>query len=313
MRDAILVTGAAGFIGSHVALYLHECGRRVIALDNLATSPGWPDLPEAIPRVTCDVARVEAVIKAYKISAIIHCAGLISVGESVGAPGAYLRENAVKVIGLCEVAAAHGVAILLSSSAAVYRSSAEPLLETSPLQPISPYGASKVVAELALESYCHVGLSGASLRYFNVAGADPSGRLRECHDPETHLVPRAIDAVIGRAAPLDVYGDGSCARDYVHVWDLARAHARALDVLGAGFVLGAVNLGSGQGTTVLEVIAAVERVTGKIVPRRHLPPRVGDPPSLVADVARAREVLLWQPERYLDAMIEDALRSRLGT
>lgn len=319
----VLVTGAAGFVGSHFARVASDFGLRVVALDDLSTSPRWPFLPETIIRVQGDVGDGELMrdlLAKHAVAAIVHFAGRISVEESIRDPSLYFSQNLSRTIGLLDVASTclRRPIVLLSSSAAVYgQDVASPILETVLPSPISPYGASKLAAEVVLAGYARArGISWAALRYFNAAGAHPDGSLCEAHEPETHLIPLAIDAALGARSPLVVRGDdyptrdGTCVRDYVHVMDLAEAHLAALEVLSRGPAIGAVNLGAGRGVTVHEALVEVARVVGRPVPHVVGPRRVGDAPELVADGDRAAEILGWRPRRGLSEIVEDALRSR---
>ena len=323
VRDTILVTGGAGFVGSHFARLASEAGSRVIVLDDLSGAPDWPALPPQIERVRGDIADRSLVAKLIKEShatAIVHFAGKICVGESVTNPALYFEHNVGKSLALLETVREVGPsAFLFSSTAAVYgEPKATPIAESARYAPVNPYGATKLAIEHALASYGPAyGIRWGVLRYFNAAGAHPEGTLREAHDPETHLIPLAIDAALGRRPKLTVFGadyptrDGTCERDYVHVCDLARAHLDALDALDAGKELGAINLGRGRGNTVREVIETVSRVLGKDVPHEVGPRRAGDPAVLVASNLLARQVLGWRPERdELGTIVEDAVRSR---
>jgi UDP-glucose-4-epimerase GalE len=322
-RDVVLVTGGAGFVGSHFARAAHDAGSRVVALDDLSHGP-WPRLPDAIERVRGDIADRELVaelVRARGVTAIAHFAGEIAVGESVAEPASYWDRNVARTLALLDVVRAHGPrALLFSSSAAVYGvPDVVPIVESAPREPVNPYGDTKLAVERALAAYgAAYGVAWAALRYFNAAGAHPDGTLREAHDPETHLIPLAIDAALGRRPPLVVFGDdyatpdGTCVRDYVHVDDLARAHLAALDALDRG-TLGAVNLGGGRGASVREVIDEVGRVVGRAVPHGVGARRAGDPPVLVASNARAAELLGWRPQRgELATIVADAARSRVA-
>jgi UDP-glucose-4-epimerase GalE len=237
-------------------------------------------------------------------------------------PKLYYDVNVVRTLRLLEAACMVGVeSILFSSSAAVYGLPDEvPIPESARLQPINPYGATKLATEHALEAYGNAhGFRWAGLRYFNAAGAHPDGSVREAHDPETHLIPLAIDAALGRTPPLNVFGDdydtpdGTCIRDYVHVCDLAAAHLTALEVLERGESVGPVNLGAGHGHSVSEVLDTVSQVLGRTVPRLTCPRREGDPSRLVADPSLARSMLGWSTVRSdLSTIVEDAARSRFG-
>src|SRR5512143_1173404 len=253
---SILVTGAAGFVGSHFARAAHDAGLRVVAIDDLSTSRNWPALPDGIERVLGDVGDrflVELLVKDRAIDAIVHFAGRIQVGESMLEPALYFEQNLSRTTTLLDAASAckRPLSFVLSSSAAVYgQAERTPIVELAPTRPINPYGASKLAAEVVLDAYAHArGVRWAAPRYFNAAGAHPDGTLRERHDPETHLVPLAIDAALGTRPALTIYGDdyathdGTCVRDYVHVMDLAEAHLVAISALERGVAVGAVNLG----------------------------------------------------------------------
>lgn len=321
-RETILVTGGGGYIGSHFArLAGEDGGSRVIVLDSLA-SDRWPALPRVIERVRGDIAdrsSMRTLIEQCHVTSIVHFAGKICVGESISNPALYFDHNVVRSLALLDVVREVGPrALVLSSTAAVYgEPTVTPILEIARYAPVNPYGATKLALEHALASYgAAYGIAWAALRYFNAAGAHPDGTLCEAHDPETHLIPIAIDAALGRRAPLTVFGrdyptkDGTCVRDYVHVCDLAQAHLDALDALDRVGTIGAVNLGSGLGYTVREVLAATARVLGKDVPHEIGPRREGDPAVLVASNALAQQVLNWRPERDLGTIIDDAARSR---
>lgn len=326
MTSTVLVTGAAGFVGSHFARAAHDAGLTVIALDDLSTSPGWPGLPPKITRVVGDVADrslVAQIVTRHRVDSIVHFSGRIRVDESTREPALYFDQNLARTVALVDAATAATSAPLsfvLSSSAAVYgQPEVSPIVELAPLRPISPYGASKLAAEIVLESYARSrGVRWAALRYFNASGAHPDGSLAERHDPESHLVPLAIDAALGTRQALVIYGDdyatadGTCVRDYVHVLDLADAHLAALAALGRGALVGAVNLGSERGSTVREVLGEVSRAVGKHVPHSIGSRRAGDPASLVAAAGLAGEKLGWKPRRDLAEVVSDALRSRVS-
>lgn len=323
----VLVTGGAGFVGSHFARAAHDAGLRVVAVDNLSTAPYWPRLPEAIECIEGDIGDKDLVARlvvSRSVDAIAHFAGRTRVDESLRNPALYFEQNLARTLTLLDAATgacARGLTCILSSSAAVYGQVLPrvPITESAEAQPITPYGASKLAAEVVLSAYGHArGVRWAALRYFNAAGAHPDGSLREAHDPETHLVPLAIDAALGNRPPLIIHGldyatrDGTCVRDYVHVMDLAEAHLAALEALDRGVVVGAVNLGSARGHTVLEVLAAVADAVGCRVPHVKGPKREGDPPELVASVERAAARICWRPRRSMEEIAEDALRSRRG-
>ena len=303
--DAILVTGGAGYVGSHCAKALHDAGRRVVVLDDLSSGRR-----EAVRWGTFvlgdagDEALVGSTCRAHRVSGVLHFAGRIRVEESMTDPDGYRRANVHVTERLARAARAAGARhFVFSSSAAVYGTpEVTPIPETHPRRPVSPYGETKVEAEDVL---ARSGLAVAALRYFNAAGAEPTAGLGETHEPETHLIPLAIDAA-RRGRPMTVFGtdwptpDGTCVRDYVHVVDLGTAHLAALKRLEEGRGGGAWNLGTGRGHSVREVIDAVERVTGRPVPVRTGPRRAGDPAVLVADPSRARLDLGWTASRRSD-------------
>jgi UDP-arabinose 4-epimerase len=334
---AILVTGGAGYIGSHVARALRRSGYEVLILDNLST--GFRSLARGFEFIESDVgdqARLRSVFKLVDfrrvdvkhVDAVMHFAAHAYVGESVEDPRKYFDNNVVASLSLLNSALDAGIQrFVFSSSCAVYGVPAQvPITEDTPRIPVNPYGASKLFFENALEAYGRAyGLRSVSLRYFNAAGADESGEIGELHDPETHLIPLALQSAMGGGATggaatgagpeLQIHGDdyptrdGTCVRDYVHVSDLADAHVRALQHLeksGADSL--ALNLGTGRGYSVLEIIQAAERATGRSVPRKIGPRRPGDPPILVADASRAREVLGWSPQRDLTDIMSSAWR-----
>jgi UDP-glucose 4-epimerase len=322
--STVLVTGAAGFVGSHFARAACDAGLRVVAIDDLSTTPAWPRLPEAIERMVGNVgdrALIGQLVADRDVRAIVHFAGRIRVDESVREPALYFEQNLGKTIALLEAstaAASRPISFVLSSSAAVYgQPDRSPIVELAKTLPISPYGASKLAAEVVLASYAQArGVRWAALRYFNAAGAHPDGSLRERHDPETHLIPLAIDAAFGARPPLVIHGtdystrDGTCVRDYVHVMDLADAHLAAITTLDRGVFVGAMNLGSERGWTVRDVLAEVAQATGRQVPHETGPRRVGDPVRLVAAAGLAAEKIGWRPRRSLAEVVSDAIRSR---
>lgn len=324
-RNTILVTGGAGYVGSHFARMAADAGRRVVVLDDL--SGGTPaTLPASIPIIVGDIGDtklVRHICATHSVGAVAHFAGKIQVGESVTRPDYYFEVNLVRTLALLGALRDEGVlACLFSSTAAVYGTPTEiPIPETARREPVNPYGASKLSIEFALEAWGRAyGLRWAALRYFNAAGAHPDGTLRENHEPETHLIPIVLDAGMGLRGPVNIFGtdydtpDGTCIRDYVHVQDLASAHLLALTRLEGGETLGAINLGTGRGYSVRAVIDTAGAVLGKRIPHLASPRREGDPPVLVADPARAIEQLGWQPTRSdLRTIVEDALRSRRPT
>ncbi|RMH42307.1 MAG: UDP-glucose 4-epimerase GalE [Deltaproteobacteria bacterium] len=318
----VLVTGGLGFVGSHFVWAAADAGLRVVVLDDQSAA-GRPRLPDAVEVVVgCvgDAERVADLLARHRPEAIVHFAGKIEVGESVRNPGLYFDVNFVRALRLLDAAVAAGVeSFVFSSTAAVYgEPRAVPIPETARTEPINPYGASKLAFEHALAGYSAAhGLRWCAPRYFNAAGARPDGTLVEAHDPETHLIPLVVDAGLGRRGPISIFGDdydtpdGTCIRDYVHVCDLADAHLRALERLAAGETIGPVNLGTGRGSSVREVIDAAGDVLGAPVPHGVAARRAGDPTALVADARAAAERLGWRPRRSdLATIVEDAVRSR---
>jgi UDP-glucose 4-epimerase len=322
--STILVTGGAGFVGSHFARMAFEAGRDVVVLDDRSGGIS-ATLPASIPIVVGDIgdkAMIGQLCRDQGVSAVAHFAGKIQVGESVAAPELYFDVNVVRTLALLAAIRDAGVRVcLFSSTAAVYGNPAHvPISELSPLQPVNPYGATKLAIEHALEAWCNAyGLHWCALRYFNAAGAHPDGSMRENHEPETHLIPLVLDAGAKLRPPLTIYGDdydtpdGTCIRDYIHVQDLASAHLMALGRLERGETLGAINLGTGRGYSVREILETARAVLGTHVPHTIGPRRAGDPPRLVADPALAASALGWAPTRSaLETIVEDALRSRRG-
>jgi UDP-glucose 4-epimerase len=317
MARRFLVTGGAGYVGSHLVAALAARGETVVVLDNLRTGhrAAVPPDVQLIVADLADTGVVDALLADGPWHAVFHFASLSQVGESMRLPLRYLIDNGANGMRLIEACVRHGVArFVLSSTAALYGTpSVVPIPEDAPLNPESPYGDSKLFLERTLHWTERVhGLRYASLRYFNAAGADPAGRLGEDHRPESHLVPLVIDAALGRRAELEVYGndyptpDGTCLRDYVHVTDLADAHLLALDRLERSSIV--ANLGSATGHSVLQVIESVERVSGRKVPHRFCPRRAGDPAALVASSERAQRELGWRPRfADLDEIVRTAL------
>jgi UDP-glucose 4-epimerase/UDP-arabinose 4-epimerase len=321
-KAAVLVTGGAGFIGAHTAKALHERGYLPVVYDNL--SSGYLEAVRWGPFVRGDIRDPRALAEAmaaYDVEAVIHFAGLIEVGRSVGQPDVFWEHNVAGTVSLLGAMRDCGVGrLVFSSSAAVYGQGGRGALETIPEEaakaPSSPYGDTKLACERMIESQCRAyGLSGVALRYFNAAGADASGLIGEAHEPETHLIPLAIAAALGDGKQLTVFGDdfdtpdGTCLRDYIHVTDLAEAHVLAIEAdLPAG-AFEAVNVGTGKGASVFQVVEAVGRALGRAVPHAVGGRRAGDPPSLVADPSRARQLLGWSARRSgLDQIVADALR-----
>jgi len=322
MIAAILVTGGAGYIGSHVCKVLAEANLEPVCFDTLEKGHKWAVRWGPLEQGDIgDAQRLDEAFRRHRPRAVIHLAGYIEVGESVKQPERYLHNNATKTDTLIEASLRHGVeALVFSSSCAVYGLPQTDLLaEGHPIAPISPYAESKARVERALTAAAGRGLRAASLRYFNAAGADADGEIGEAHDPETHLLPLAADAVLGLGPALTMLGtdyptpDGTCIRDFVHVSDLADAHVRALDWLRRAPESGrheAFNLGSGTGYSVRQAIGETARIAGRAVPHTVGPRRAGDSPKLVGDIAKARRELGWMPLRDLAVQIEDTLRWR---
>jgi UDP-glucose-4-epimerase GalE len=320
--DTILVTGGAGYIGSHVCKALAEAGHQPVCLDTLEKGHGWAVRWGSLEQGDIgDAERLDEVFRRHRPTAVMHLAGYIEVGESVREPARYLHNNATKSGTLIEAALRHSVqALVFSSSCAVYGLPQSDLLaETHPIAPISPYAKSKAEVEAALLAAANHGLRSIALRYFNAAGADAEGSIGEAHSPETHLLPLAADAALGLGPPLTVLGtdyptpDGSCIRDFVHVSDLADAHLRALAWLRSAPPSGlheAFNLGSGIGYSVRQAIAETTRLAGCPVLHTVGNRRPGDSPKLVGDIAKAKRALGWTPTRDLAVQIEDTLRWR---
>ena len=316
----VLVTGGAGYVGSHAAQALVDAGHEVRVLDDL--SRGHREaIPPGVPLVTGRVGDPAACERALAgVDGVLHFAALMSVAESMRDPAAYWRVNVGEGLVLLEAMARQNVRrIVFSSTCAVYGVPVgTPIAEDHPQDPISPYGGSKRAFERALLDCSRTGsLRAIALRYFNAAGCDPGGVRGEDHRPvEEHLVPLAVDAALGHRPALTVHGDdydtpdGTCVRDFIHVTDLARAHVLALTAVDRGDAFQAVNLGSETGHSVRQVVQAVERIAGRPVPVRVGPRRPGDPPRLVASAARAREVLGFRPGLDLDDIVRTTLRWR---
>lgn len=313
--SAMLVTGGCGFVGSHIAKAAFDAGHRVVILDD-HSARAIPSLPgvEIVWGDIADQALVARLLEEHSVNAVVHCAGKICVADSVTDPAGYYESNVVKTLALLDALRGHDIRFVFSSSAAVYGAHGATIDESTLCAPVSPYGETKLVIERVLAAYGRAyGLRWSALRYFNASGAHTSGALRESHRPETHLIPLAIDAALGRGEPLIIYGDdhptegGTCVRDYVHVMDLADAHLKALETA----EVGCTNLGSGFGVSVREVLDVVQYVLRKPVPYSVGARREGDPATLVANVDRAMAVLEWWPARSeIEVVIEDAVRSR---
>jgi UDP-glucose-4-epimerase GalE len=318
---SVLVTGGAGYIGSHAVKALRAQGADVVVYDNL--SAGHRGATGHATAVVVgdihDTARVREAIREHRVDAVMHFAAWLSVGESVRDPASYYRNNVVGALSVLEAMVAENVHhFVFSSTAAVFGNPVEtPISELHPKQPINAYGETKLAIEHALPHFeTAYGIRSVVLRYFNAAGADPEGELGEDHAPEVHLIPRAVDAALGRAS-FQVFGqdydtpDGTCLRDYVHVTDLAAAHILALAALRGGASSTQYNLGNGRPTSVKDVIDSVERVVRRKVPFTVGPRRPGDPGILFASSARIRRDLGWQPRfEEIDVIVETAWRWR---
>jgi len=299
----VLVTGGAGYIGSHTAKTLAEAGFEPVVLDNLQR--GHREAVRWGPLIEGDVgdrSLLNRIFTEYPIEAVLHFAAFAYVGESMHSPELYFRNNLVNTLGLLEAMRDRGVRkIVFSSTCATYGNPEQiPITESHPQRPVNPYGESKLMVERLLHWFsCIHGVRSVALRYFNAAGADPEGELGENHEPETHLIPLVISAALGQSQALEIYGtdydtpDGTAIRDYLHVTDLGTAHVAALRYLDGGGATTAINLGTGLGHSVREVTSMVERVSGRKVPVREIGRRAGDPACLVADAAKARELLKW--------------------
>ena len=317
-RGAILVTGGAGYIGSHVVRQLGEAGERVVVLDNLSTGHREAVLHgELVVGDTGDAALVRRLLAEHGVEALMHFAAHTVVPESVEKPLKYYGNNTCATRTLLECCAEAGVRhVIFSSTAAVYGiPEGGVAAEDTPTAPINPYGTSKLMSEWMLRDLAAAGGPGyVALRYFNVAGADPQGRLGQATPEATHLIKVACEVAVGRRERILIYGtdyptpDGTGVRDYIHVEDLAAAHLRALDYLRGGGASTVLNVGYGRGYSVREVLAAVERAAGRPIPAEPAPRRPGDPPSLIARAGRIREVLGWEPRLDdLDTIVRHAL------
>jgi UDP-glucose 4-epimerase len=301
----ILVTGGAGYIGSHYVLFERERGSEVVALDNLVYGH-----KEAVLDAPLDVGNVgdrdvlKGVFDRYPIDAVVHFAAFASVGESVAHPEKYYNNNVAATLALLDAMLEFGVRhFVFSSSCATYGNPKYvPMDEQHPQDPINPYGESKFICEKMMSAYSHAhGLKFASLRYFNAAGADPQGRIGERHQPESHLIPIILQTALGKRPSVSVFGtdydtpDGTCIRDYIHILDIAQAHSLALDRLRGGGDSDFFNLGTETGHSVREVIELCSKVTGRVIKTEISDRRPGDPPRLVAGAAKAKQMLGWQP------------------
>lgn len=320
-NNVILVTGGAGYVGSHTCLALQQAGYQPVAYDDLSRGYRWAVRFGPLEEGNIlDTRRLVDAIERHKPIAIIHFAALTYVGESQLDPALYYRNNVVGTLSILEAMRQTNThTIVFSSTAAVYGApTVTPIPENVPLLPVNPYGTSKLTVERMLADFSSAyGFKAAALRYFNAAGADPEARIGEAHDPETHLIPLVLDTASGRRKNISVFGndypttDGTCIRDYIHVLDLAEAHVRALSFLTAktDAAMLALNLGTGSGASVRNVIETAERVTGRAIAIKNAPRRAGDPPALVANASRAKEILGWSAARpALETQIKDAWR-----
>ncbi len=319
-QPTILVTGGAGYVGSHACKALAEAGYLPITFDNLSRGHRWA--VQWGPLVQGDLLNpsdLERVFAEYQPSAVLHFASLAYVGESMTRPQDYYRINVAGSLGLLDAMRASSCrAIVFSSTCATYGvPNSTPIDESIPQNPINPYGRTKLMVEQMLRDHHRAhGISFIALRYFNAAGADPECRIGECHNPETHLIPLTLEAAMGRSPQVSIFGsdydtpDGTCIRDYVHVEDLAQAHLAALEsLLQNDQTADAYNLGTGSGSSVLEVIDICERITGHSITRQFEPRRAGDPARLVAANERAKRKLHWEPKMsQLSTIIESAWR-----
>jgi UDP-arabinose 4-epimerase len=317
LREAVLVAGGAGYIGSHACKALSQAGYLPIAFDNLVYGHDWAVKWGPLERGDIlDRNRLDEVMTQYKPCAVMHFAAFANVGESMTNPVKYYRNNVTGSLTLLEAARDHGIGrLVFSSTCATYGTPDRlPIAEETRQSPINPYGASKLFVERMLTDFdaAH-GLKSIALRYFNAAGADPTTEIGEDHEPETHLIPLVLDAASGRREKITIFGsdydtpDGTCVRDYIHVSDIASAHVKALKALEGGAPSGAYNLGNGRGFSVRELISTVGRVTGLDVPVILGERRLGDPAALVSDARRAHERLGWEPQiRELDEIVRTA-------
>jgi UDP-glucose 4-epimerase len=312
----ILVTGGAGYIGSHTVRHLLDRGHQVTVLDNLSEGHRAAVPAECLHVGDLkDIDFVDHLLLVHRIDAVVHFAACASVAESVADPAKYYRNNLVHGLMLLDLVRRHGIRkFVFSSSCATYGVPQQiPITESEPQKPINPYGRTKLAFECALADYAQAyGIGAVALRYFNAAGAAADGSIGEDHHPETHLIPLVLKVALGQRPRIDIFGtdyptaDGTCIRDYIHVEDLAVAHSLALEKITPGDWQ-AYNVGIGHGASVREVIRIAEEITGKTIPFQECPRRPGDPPILIADAQKIRQELGWQPRfPTLHAMIETA-------
>ncbi|MES2707292.1 MAG: UDP-glucose 4-epimerase GalE [Verrucomicrobiota bacterium] len=317
--SAILITGGAGYIGSHTVRHLAEAGERIVVLDTLEAGHRGALISDNVELVVGDMgdaALVEGIFERLEITAVLHFAAYVMVGESVTEPLKYYHNNTAAPLVLLEAMRKHGTRhFIFSSTCATYGNPRYiPMDEAHPQEPINPYGMSKLMLERVLKDCDHAyGIRHIILRYFNASGCSADHLIGEDHTPESHIIPRTLMAITGEVPPISVFGtdyptpDGTCIRDYIHVLDLAEAHELALAHLRKGGASGSCNLGTGKGVSVKEIITLAEEVTGLKVPVVHGPRREGDPPELVGNPAKARELLGWEA-KYKDPriMVESA-------
>ena len=312
----MLVTGGSGYIGSATVRELVQNGHSAIIYDDLST--GHRKLSNGFELIEGDIADRSKILPALKrADAIIHFAASAYVGESVANPRKYFRNNVESALALMDSVLESDVRIFVfSSSCAVYGvPQSLPICESSPKEPINPYGATKLFFEHVLSAYsASCALRFAALRYFNAAGTHPLGTIGEIHKPETHIIPLAIRAALGMSPPLTVFGedldtpDGTCVRDFVHVADLASAHVKSLEYLAQGGLSVQLNLGTGTGTSIKQLIREIEELSGRNVPHIYAPPRSGDPPVLVAKAQKAKDTLDWKPKYDLKQIVTGAIQ-----
>jgi UDP-arabinose 4-epimerase len=313
----VLVTGGAGYIGSHAAKALAKAGHKPLVLDNLSSGHRWAvKWGRLFDWDLADAAKLSQLLEKEQVEAVLHFAASLLVGESMQKPRKYYWNNVVNTLHLLDAMLESGVQrIVFSSSAATYGDPQKvPIPEDHPKVPVNPYGETKLAMERALQWYGNAyGLKWMALRYFNAAGADPDGEIGESHDPEAHLIPLTLQAALGQRPHVEIYGtdyptsDGTAVRDYIHVTDLADAHVRALEYLANGGESRALNLGTGHGYSVREVIDAAGKISLHPVPFREGPRRAGDPPVLVADARHAGTTLGWIPQHSeLETIMRDA-------
>ena len=317
MSNAVLVTGGAGYVGSHTCKLLHARGYHLVVLDNLSRGHRWAaKWGTFVEADLADKEAIKAVLLEHRISQVLHFAAYAYVAESVRQPRQYYRNNVANTLNLLEaMVEVESDTLIFSSTCATYGEPDQvPIPEDHPQRPINPYGRTKLAVERMLADFGDAyGLKHVSLRYFNAAGADPEGEIGEDHDPEPHLIPLVLDVAAGKRPHVAIFGtdyptpDGTCVRDYVHVTDLAQAHVQALEYLAGGGENTAFNLGNGDGYSVREVIDSVHRVTGRPITAIEARRRWGDPARLVGSSERARKTLGWKPQfPELDAIVETA-------